>query len=267
MSIKATLKQSNMLIGMVRDIRAIRASLEDRSTIHALKSYCDSHSVKRLHLGAGTNSLPGWFTTDLFPESRDVFRLDATRPLPIKDNSFDFIFCEHMIEHISWIDALGMLKECNRILRPGGIIRISTPDLAVLLHLYPTPADRLAGHYVDWANRNFIDYGTDPLPRDANKSVFVINNAFRAWGHQFLYDGHTLALALEAAGFREILRCRPQESRHGDLRGIERHGETINCETNAADEYVGVDLNAFETISYEAMASDRGLAVQHERLG
>lgn len=41
-----------------------------------------------------------------------------------------------MIEHLAWHEGLFMLKECRRILKKGGILRISTPDLGVLINLY-----------------------------------------------------------------------------------------------------------------------------------
>jgi methyltransferase family protein len=41
----------------------------------------------------------------------DILHLDATKPFGLPDNSFDFVFSEHMIEHISYIDAMSMLRE------------------------------------------------------------------------------------------------------------------------------------------------------------
>jgi predicted SAM-dependent methyltransferase len=49
---------------------------------------------------------------------------------------FDYVFSEHMIEHVSYAEGLLMLRECLRVLKPGGRIRIATPSLEVLLDLY-----------------------------------------------------------------------------------------------------------------------------------
>lgn len=47
--------------------------------------------------------------------------------LPYADNTFDLIWCSHVIEHLP--DPLHLLSECLRVLRPGGVLVIRTPDL------------------------------------------------------------------------------------------------------------------------------------------
>src|SRR5438477_50522 len=79
--------------------------------------------------GAGFNSLPGWLNTDLEPKSASVIYLDAAKPLPFAYSTFDYIFSEHVIEHIPYPQGLSMLKECFRVIKPGGTIRIATPNL------------------------------------------------------------------------------------------------------------------------------------------
>jgi hypothetical protein len=56
-------------------------------------------------------------------------------------------------------------------------------------------------------------------------AVFVINNAFRNWGHQFLYDRTLLKSMLEEVGFSDITFVAPGESEDKHLRGIETHGQ------------------------------------------
>ena len=73
------------------------------------------------------------------------------------------------------------------------------------------------------------------------KDVFVINNAFRAWGHCFLYDAEILQHALRTAGFREINFFKPGESEDLNLINAESHGREIGAE----------DINRFETIVIE----------------
>jgi predicted SAM-dependent methyltransferase len=59
--------------------------------------------------------------------------LPLSSPTPFASDTFDFIFSEHMIEHVSHDDGAKMLAECHRVLKPGGHIRITTPDLAFLV--------------------------------------------------------------------------------------------------------------------------------------
>ena len=55
-------------------------------------------------------------------------RGDITNSLPYKDNTFDFVFAGEIIEHL--IDVKSFLNEINRILKPGGYVVITTPNLA-----------------------------------------------------------------------------------------------------------------------------------------
>lgn len=50
------------------------------------------------------------------------------KPLPYPDAFFDVVLCSEVIEHIFDTDFL--LQECNRVLRNGGYLVLSTPNLA-----------------------------------------------------------------------------------------------------------------------------------------
>ena len=63
-------------------------------------AYLGSHSICSLQIGTGENPLPGWLNTDLEPTSSTVIFLDALAKFPFEDQVFDYIFSEHMIEHI-----------------------------------------------------------------------------------------------------------------------------------------------------------------------
>lgn len=80
-----------------------------------------------LHLGCGPNKLPApWENHD-----RDV---DIARPLPFDDGSARFIFAEHVIEHVPFVDGMAFLSECRRVLEPGGVLRLSFPDVTRFTH-------------------------------------------------------------------------------------------------------------------------------------
>jgi predicted SAM-dependent methyltransferase len=176
--------------------RKLSNSTADRNSQQAF----DPTPFKKLHLGCGDNTLPGWFNTDLQAKAEGVFRLDATKPFPFPSNSFEEIFTEHMIEHIPYTDALAMLRECYRVLQPGGKLRVSTPDLNFLIALYE-PTTELQRCYIKWATDQIIPWAPKP------SSAFVINNFVRDWGHTFIFDEPTLREAFELAGFENIKSC------------------------------------------------------------
>jgi predicted SAM-dependent methyltransferase len=190
-----------------------------------------------LQIGAQNNEFDNWFNTDLDPRVEGIYYLDATKPFPFPDHTFDFVFSEHMIEHIPFTDGLNFLRECRRVLKPSGIVRTATPNLKNILALntnHSSDVDR----YLTWAIDRF-SLAQEPYPRAPQ----VINHFFRSWGHQFLYDPETLTATLAQAGFRNIVQHRPGESGQAPLRGLEHHGDAI-----------GEWVNQFETMVFEGSA-------------
>lgn len=55
--------------------------------------------------------------------------VDIRKPLPYADNVADFILAEHVLEHVTGPEALRFLDECQRILKPGGVLRVCCPVL------------------------------------------------------------------------------------------------------------------------------------------
>jgi predicted SAM-dependent methyltransferase len=186
-----------------------------------IRNYLGSNEILKLQLGAGLNSLPGWLNTDIRVHSYRTVYLDATEVFPFDDNTFHYVFAEHMIEHLSCHEGLFMLKECRRVLRPAGTIRIATPDLEALIGLYIQNGHGICERYIEWV--------TDTFLHDVSvyKASFVINNAFRNWGHRFLYDGDLLTMTMCEAGFTNVRRCSLGESSDGNLRGIESGNDDI----------------------------------------
>jgi predicted SAM-dependent methyltransferase len=180
-----------------------------------VRRYLAESRIKKLHIGCGKNVLPGWLNMDALPLIPDVLYLDATRRFSFKDAAFDFIFSEHMIEHISYHHGLNMLAECQRVLKPSGKIRISTPDLNFLVNLYRDESE-LHQRYVKWSAQAFIN-GT--VPED--NAVLVINHFVRNWGHRFIYDEKTLREAMLNAGFTNLVKCDLQDSEDPVLCNLE----------------------------------------------
>lgn len=168
----------------------------------------------RLHIGGGWHTLDGWLNTDI-DIVPGVMSMDATRRFPFADGSFQFVFSEHMIEHIQYEDAIGMLRESRRVLRKGGVIRVTTPDLAAIIGLCTGQQSNSQMRYLSWFCETFLP------PEHPRTAVSAINAHFRMWGHQFLYDEWTLAEALRMAGFKSVTRRRLGESPYAALQGLE----------------------------------------------
>jgi len=189
--------------------------------------------VRRLQLGTRSNVLEGWLNTDVYDDrgKGEVVYLDARRRFPLPDASIDLVFTEHMVEHLDYHEVLHCLRECRRVLKPGGRIRVATPSLDRLALLYG-PLTDLDRRYVRWSVDTFI--------RDADAYLpgFVINNFLRDWGHRFVFDRETMGHALATAGFVDAREWPVGKSDDPRLAGLEHHGEMIPPEFNELETLV-----------------------------
>lgn len=161
----------------------------------------------KLNLGCGNVYLNGWVNIDLDSEKADL-KHDLTKPLPYEDNTVDFIYSEHFIEHITVKQGVVLLKECRRVLKPGGVARVATVDLDYIIRKY----------IVSWKRQDWIKtFGYEWLETRAE----MMNLVFREWGHQYLYNKEELKRRLEESGFKKIYRCRILKSPYTELKNKE----------------------------------------------
>lgn len=70
------------------------------------------------------------------PEEKDVLYLDIRRALPYPDETFDAVFLLHIMEHLTPQEGESLLHEAYRMLKPSGLLRVSTPDLEDICRAY-----------------------------------------------------------------------------------------------------------------------------------
>ena len=89
-----------------------------------------------LNLGCGSRYVPDWVNVDLISTGPGVIPHDLRKGLPFPDDSFHVVYHSHLLEHFDRSDAPGFLRECLRVLRPGGAIRVVVPDLEQIVRSY-----------------------------------------------------------------------------------------------------------------------------------
>ncbi len=198
-----------------------------------IEKYLSGHTVRKLQIGAQSNSIEGWLNVDIEPKEDHVVYMDATQKFPFPDQSMDYIFSEHMIEHISYEDAHFMLKECFRVLKPGGKIRIATPNLERLCEVVLNPNNPV--------NKTYIQHYSDRFQLPENPT-FVLNKLFYSFHHKFLHTESTLKSLLENSGFQDFSMKEVNESNDENLLNIEQHWHEL-----------GEVPNRVETIVVEAV--------------
>lgn len=173
-----------------------------------------------LHVGCGGIVHPGWLNTDLYNSEADTY-LNATKRFPFQDHTFDRVFSEHMIEHLPLDKVRAFLNETYRVLRSGGFIRLSCPDLA----LY-------ARNYIDRDEAFFaqLDAGLNHARRKKPRSAWILktHGALFISGvvkdfhrHYWMYDVETLSSCMREAGFRHVRQLSFGDSQDPAMRGID----------------------------------------------
>jgi predicted SAM-dependent methyltransferase len=92
--------------------------------------------------------------------------------LAFPDASFDYIFSEHFLHHLFFDEGLALLRECQRILRPRGVLRTVVPDADLRTYAPPEPAG-----YPD-VRESFVS----PLKHKTRYSVYMLSEALRLAG-------------------------------------------------------------------------------------
>lgn len=149
----------------------------------------------KLNLGCYTNMYhQGWVNIDQHDligfaqqQGYQFQRLDIRQGLPFATGSVDLIHMSHFLEHLSAKEGLDCLKECRRVIKPDGAIRIACPDTELLVHKYAK------GTLDDFSE---VSDGAEGSPTQAGKLWELLFS-----GHQMAYDKLTICQALEKAGF------------------------------------------------------------------
>ena len=92
--------------------------------------------MKLLNLGCGNRYHPEWVNVDFHSTGPGVIAYNLNKGLPFEDNSFDVVYHSHLLEHFPKSHAVPFLKECYRVLKNGGIIRVVVPDLEQIIRCY-----------------------------------------------------------------------------------------------------------------------------------
>ncbi len=187
----------------------------------ALAKYLLTNNIKKLQLGCGENTIEGFFNTDIIVAD-GVYYVDECQPLPFRDETFHYIFLEHNFEHLSYHDGRNLLRECYRVLKPGGVLRLTMPCLEFLLQIYQKPEEPLFQEYMKW---HFQRYAPEMYSdfKDNLPPSLLISNFMRMWGHQCIYDRPTIERSLILAGYQKVCFCEVGQSEHSELQNLERH--------------------------------------------
>ena len=149
-----------------------------------------ANGPRHLHLGCGTKYLPGFLNIDANPFNRIDLWLDVRNGLPFPSRTVDSIYATHMFEHFYPDELNRLLRECVRVLKPGGGVRLIVPNLASAIAAY---SHKQSAWFDDSFPRHFDSLG-------GRFSNFI----FCDGQHRTAFDFSYLDEVLRQPGFREV---------------------------------------------------------------
>jgi predicted SAM-dependent methyltransferase len=159
--------------------------------------------VQYLNIGCGPKPVLGFVNLDYQWTPEIDICWDITRGIPFPPKQFAGIFSEHCLEHITRPQAMLVIKEFFRLLKPGGTARLIVPDAELYIDCYVRHRD---GRDV------VLPYGSDSVTADYTP-LMALNRVFRDHGHAYAYDYRDLSAVLSATGFIRIERSGYKQGR------------------------------------------------------
>jgi len=165
----------------------------------------------KLNIGCGYGwNAPGWIGIDYDGTSavwsngqgnHSYLNIDILKGLPFENYSVDIIFCSHMLEHFTYNEAILVVAEFYRVLKPEGILALIVPDLDIYLDKFHkkdeeflTTPDIIGGNPLDNYTDNFLmNFYSDP----------IFNNTC----HKYSYNFENLSSLLQKFKFKDIKRA------------------------------------------------------------
>jgi len=180
-----------------------------------LKLLREGHPGRMLDIPAGDGPIArearalGYrvYGLDLFPKrGLEGVQADACAPLPFRDASFDVLLSMEGIEHFE--NQTGFLRECARVLKPGGRLILTTPNV---MHLSSRVSGFLTGQRL--MKQGFVnEYST----------LRQVVDGRPYHGHAYLIDAIRLRYLLCVAGlkFGGLRLCRVSSSSAAMVLGL-----------------------------------------------
>jgi predicted SAM-dependent methyltransferase len=144
-----------------------------------------------LDLGA-SEPRAGFLTADLHLTADLTF--DFTRKFPLPDQTFEFVYCSHVLEHFFYDQLVFLLKEVARILKPGGEFSICVPNARPFIEAYCSNDE--------FDTDSWCTY--KPAFNYHSKLDIINYMAYMGGVHRMMFDEQNLKAILESQGFKRV---------------------------------------------------------------
>ena len=103
-----------------------------------LTCYDMKNKLNYLNVGCGSKYHKNWINIDMYSSNTDVIKCNLLKGIPFPDEKFEIVYHSQVLEHIMKEKAIDFMKECYRVLKMNGTIRVVVPDLENIVNEYKT---------------------------------------------------------------------------------------------------------------------------------
>ena len=150
---------------------------------------------------------------------------DIVKGLNVSKNTYDGIYCSHVLEHLSYYDLKTSLKNTYEYLKPGGIFRMVLPDLEILCREYLNEVNKKNSKgSLKFMNNSLL--GVTERKRGLKQ---ILTNMIGNSKHLWMWDYYSLSEELREVGFSDIRRCEFNDSSDEMFLKVEEKDRFVNC--------------------------------------
>ncbi|MFA6007713.1 MAG: methyltransferase domain-containing protein [Candidatus Shapirobacteria bacterium] len=174
--------------------------------------------MKKINIGSGPISAKGWINYDwgllpflgkyrltsifvkavFLPKSYDwkwpcLELVDIRSEWPVPDSTVDFVFCSQVLEHFNLDEGEEIIKQVFRVLKNGGKLRLSIPDLKKISEFYLEEGKVSETNEILWGYK-----------KQEYRGILGKIKLFFVRGHKWFYDKRSIEELLKNNGFTKI---------------------------------------------------------------
>ena len=150
-----------------------------------------------VHIGCGKTNSPEFINVDARPLSHVHIVTDNITSLPDFNNgTVDLVYMCHILEHIKRKDLKKVLSEMKRVLKKGGLLRLSVPDFDKLLEVYIA-----SGKDINAISRQLMG------GQDHEYNI-----------HYSVFNHHRLTELLKEVGFQKVVSWDPDNCQYHNFK-------------------------------------------------
>jgi len=157
-------------------------------------------SLKKLNIGCGNRIKRGYDNLDVLNIPNIKYPLTDARELPVKDNTYDEIFSQWVLEHFAENEIVSLLQEWKRVLRPNGKMEVITNNQEAI-------NNGLLNEELTWDEWVWLTYGADTKNYGGCHKVAFTKDSIVKYLDRVNFSDYSIKVTTKVKGEQGELKC------------------------------------------------------------